>query len=158
MESEMNLMTKMKSSHGFLTNLNVFIACFILLAMFAAGPVIMIVSLLLSPLGQYFKSYAGFMFPVAYLILALPLILFWWKTGLSPATLNSGRRRRYRIGHWLVGITNLMTISALTLPFLFAHFSRNPNLAMLAWIALPVYAFSFLVWGIGLFLIWSSRA
>jgi hypothetical protein len=158
MKTDTNPISEIKCNRSLLSNLNVFIACFILLAMFAAGPIIMIVSLLLAPVGQYFKGHAGFMYPVAHFSLTLPLIFFWWKTGLSPTSRNPERQRRYLIGHWMVGITNLMTTVALTLPFLLAHFSGNSNLVMLAWIAFPVYAFGFLFFGIGLFLIWSSRA
>ena len=142
----------------FFQNLNVFAACFALSIMFVAGPLIMVISILLAPLGQVFKGHAGHMFPIAYLLLVLPLVFFWWKTGLSPGIRKPERERRYRMGHWLVGITNVMTIGAFTLPFLLARFSGNHNLAMLVWFALPVYAFGFLVWAVGLFMIWSSRA
>lgn len=142
----------------FLLNLNVFVACFILLAKFAGSELILVASILLSPRGQALNSHAGLMYPIAYLLFALLLIAFWIKTGLSPAWRKPECERRYRIGHWLIGITNVMTIAAFALPFLLAHFSGNPNFVMLTWFALPVYAFGLFVWAAGLFMIWSSRA
>ncbi len=145
----------------FFANLNVFFACLILSALFAAGPLLMVASILLAPLAHMQKAYAGFMFPAIYFLLALPLVFFWWKTGLAPATRIPERERRYRMGHWLVGITTIATIAAFAAPFLLAHFSGKTNFVMLGWItwiALPIYAFCYLAWAAGLYMIWSSRA
>ncbi len=139
-------------------NLNVFLACLVLLSMFAAGPVILLLSLVLAPFAAAGKGFSTFMFPIAYALLALPLLVFWWKRGLAPAVRKPERERRYRVGHWLVAITTIATIAALVLPFLLARLAGNSNLAMLAWVALPVYSLGFLIWAVGLFMIWSARA
>lgn len=142
----------------FWANINVFIACFILLAMFAAGPLFVVISIVLAPLGKVSRLPVQLMYPVAYFLLSLPLLFFWWKTNLAPALRNPSRERRYRVGHWLVGLTNVAAIAAFSGPFFLARISGNPDLVMFAWLALPVYALAPLVWIIGLFMIWSSSA
>lgn len=143
----------------FLPNFNVFIACFGLLAMFAAGPIIVLVSAVLTPLstgqGGFFATY---MFPLAYASLALILLAFWFKTGLAPAKRLPERERRYQFGHWLVAITSIATVVAFAFPFVLAHTLCKNNLVMFAWLALPVYSFGFLIWAGGLYMVWSSRA
>lgn len=141
----------------FFLNLNVFVACFILLAKYAGGELILVASMLLSPRNQALNSH-GLIYPVAYLLFALLLIAFWVKIGLSPTWRKPECERRYRIGHWLVGITNVITVTAFALPLLLAHFLGNSNFVILAWFALPVYGFGFFFWAAGLFMIWSSRA
>lgn len=143
----------------FLQNFNVFIACFGLLAMFAAGPIIILVSAVLTPLraGQD-RFFATYMFPLAYALLALILLAFWFKTGLAPAKRLPERERRYQLGHWLVAITSIATVLAFAFPLLLAHATGKHNFVMLAWLTLPVYSFGFLIWAGGLYMIWSSRA
>lgn len=143
----------------FLPNFNVSIACFGLLAMFAAGPIIILVSAVLTPLrtGQG-GVFAAYLFPLAYALLALILLAFWFKAGLAPAKLLPERERRYQFGHWLVAITSIATAAAFAFPFVLAHTSGKHNLVMLALPALPVYSFGFLIWAEGLYMIWSSRA
>ncbi len=140
----------------FFPNLNVFLACLILLSMFAAGPLLMLLSVALAPFGGAGKGFSTYMFPIAYGLLALPLLIFWWKTGLAPAVRRSEREGRYRIGHRLVAITTIATVAAFALPIVLARLAGNANLSMLAWFAMPVYALGFLVWAGGLFMIWSS--
>jgi hypothetical protein len=150
---------KRKWGEMFLPNFNVFIACFGLLAMFATGPIIILVSAVLTPIrtGQG-GLLATYMFPLAYALLALILLAFWFKTGLAPAKRLPERERRYQFGHWLVAITSIATAAAFAFPFVLAHTSGKHNLVMLAWLALPVYSFGFLIWAGGLYMIWSSRA
>lgn len=143
----------------FFANLNVFIACMALLAMFAAGPVIMLLSVGLAPFGLVHRGFfSTYMYPLAYLLFSLPLLGFWWKSGLAPATRSPDRERRYRLGQQLVAVTNVATVAAVAVPWVLARSAGNRDLMMLAWFAVPVFALGFLVWGVGLFMIWSSGA
>ena len=141
----------------FIRNLNVFVACLVIAGMTVAGPVALLAAVALTPvLGE--RVAGGFMFPIAYLALGAVLATAWWKTGLSPAERKPEREGRFKVGHGLLALTNILAVAAFALPFVLANVSGNSNLAMLAWLALPVYALGFIAWPAGLFMVWSARA
>lgn len=141
----------------FIRNLNVFIACLVIAGMTIAGPVALLISVALRPiLGE--RMAGGYMYPVAYLALGTLLAIAWWNTGLSPAERRPEREGRFKIGHGVIALTNILAVAAVAGPLLLAKVSGNTNFAMLAWFALPVYALGFIAWPVGLFMVWSSRA
>jgi hypothetical protein len=141
----------------FLRNLNVFVACFVIAGMTIAGPVALLLSIPLSLLtGQ--RSGGAFMYPIAYVAIALVLAVIWWKSGLSPSQRKPERERRFNNGHSLLGLVNVLAVVSFAGPLVMAKMTGNQNLSMLAWFALPVYALGFVAWPAGLFMVWSSRA
>ena len=141
----------------FLRNLNMFVTCLIVAGMTVAGPVALLVSVALRPvLGE--RAAGGYMYPLSYLVLGAILAFAWWKVGLSPAERKPEREGRFSKGHGVLALTNILAIVAIAGPMLLAKVSGNSNLAMLAWLALPVYALGFIAWPTGLFMVWSSRA
>ncbi len=139
----------------FLRNLNVFVTCLVVAAMTVAGPVALMISMLLIPLlGE--RLVGGYVYPLSYVVLGIILAFAWWKVGLSPAKRMPEREGRFSKGHGLLALTNVLAIVAIAGPFLLAKVSGNSNLAMLAWLALPVYALGFIAWPAGLFMVWSS--
>lgn len=141
----------------FLRNLNVFIACLVVAGMTVAAPVALLVSVVLRPvLGE--RAAGGYMFPLSYVVIGAILAFAWWKVGLSPAERKPERASRFTKGHGVLALTNILAIVAVAGPMLLAKFSGNSNLAMLAWLAVPVYALGFIAWPAGLFMVWSSRA
>jgi hypothetical protein len=141
----------------FFGNLNVFIACLVVAGMTVGGTVGLAASLVLRPLlGE--RVSGGFLFPLAYLLLALVLAVAWWRIGLSPRSIKIGRERRFRTGHWVLALTNVLALAAIAGPIVAAQLTGNAGLAMLAWMALPVYALGFISWPAGLFMVWSAAA
>ena len=141
----------------FLRNLNVFVACLVVAAMTVAGPVALLVSMALRPvLGE--RGSGVYMYPLAYLVMGAVLAYAWWRVGLSPAQRKPEREGRFNRGHAVLALTNVLAIVAIAGPIILAKISGNSNLAMLAWLALPVYALGFIAWPAGLFMVWSAGA
>ena len=141
----------------FVRNLNVFVACLIVAGMTVAGPVALFVSVILRP-GLGDRGAGGYIYALTYGVLAAILAFFWWKGGLSPVIRRPEREGRFNTGHNVLGVTNILAIAAIAGPILMANASGDSNLAMLAWLALPVYAVGFIAWPAGLFMVWSARA
>lgn len=141
---------------GMLANLNVFIAVYGLAATTLAGPV----GLLLSSLSLLVIGRDGYAiwFLASHALVALALLAVWWKTGLSPSNPSPGRAKRLRAGHWVLGVTNLLSIVAMVAPFLAAKVTGAPGMMMLLWFVVPVYTLACLAWAAGLAMVWSSRA
>ena len=141
----------------FLHNLNVFVSCLVVAGMTVAGPVALLVLIVLKPFFSDSEA-VGYAYLIAYLMLGASLAIAWWRVGLSPATRNPEREGRFRTGHVVLALTNIFAISAIAGPMLLAKATGDSNLAMLAWFSLPVYALGFIAWPAGLFMVWSSRA
>ena len=142
-------------SMNFLRNLNVFIACLVIGGMTAAGPLAMVIYVVGKPLfGD--KAISTYGYPLGYLLMAAVLAFIWWRTGLSAEQAMRGREGRFRTGHVVLAIINILAVVSFAGPMLLARMSGNSNLAMLAWLAVPVYGLGFLAWPIGLFMVWSS--
>ena len=139
----------------FMANLNVFLCLFALSFWMGSGPVAAVISLLLIPIGGARGSLA---FLLAYAVILAVLVFFWWRYGLSPKAINPERKRRHRIGHWLIGSLNILILCAFLVPLALAKLTGNHNLGMLMWFSLPAVAAGFILWPIGLFMVWSSRA
>ncbi|WP_367154924.1 hypothetical protein [Methylomonas sp. HYX-M1] len=92
----------------------------------------------------------------SYLLIAIALIIVWHSIGLSPSTIIPEREKRFKQGHLLVAIANVISISTtalvLLIVFKYAAFGNLPFLLM------PFALFVIVAWIVGLIMIWSSRA
>ena len=138
----------------FFSNVNVFVACFALLAFVTAPMVTIVVSLALAPFPSLARG--GYQFMAGYGIVAVALIAFWAKVGLAPAVRKPSREVRYRRGQLLLAVTNVLVILAMVMPFVLAKLSGNPGMAMLAWFSIVALPLGMLFWAISLFMVWSS--
>jgi hypothetical protein len=143
---------------NFFANFNVFVACFVLLAVFTAGPFLVVIIMFLSPLASMLKGHEGLTYPLVYGVIASLLILRWWKAGLVPVLRKPELERRYRFGHWSIAITNIVIVTAVAGPLLLIKLTGDSNMGLLAMFAAPLVGISFISWGVGLYMVWSSRA
>ena len=142
-------------SMSFLRNLNVFIACLVVGSITAAGPLAMVIYVVGKALfGE--KAISSYGYPLGYLLMAAVLVFIWWRSGLSAAQAMRGREGRFRTGHVVLALINILAVVSFAGPMLLARISGNSNLAMLAWLAVPVYGLGFLAWPVGLFMVWRS--
>lgn len=141
-----------------LANLNVFIASLILAEAFLSAPFMLLVTIVAMPLGHFFKINQIWLFNIPYFLIFLGLILFALKYDLSPKERKTERESRYRIGHWLLAVTNIIVLIAVLTPFIMAKVYHNSELALYMWLALPVIGIAFFVWAGGLYMVRSSRA
>ena len=92
----------------------------------------------------------------SYLLIAIALIIVWRSVGLSPSTIIPEREKRFKQGHLLVAIANVISISTTALVLLivlkYAAFGNLPFFLM------PFALFVIVAWIVGLIMIWSSRA
>jgi hypothetical protein len=89
-----------------------------------------------------------------HLLIALALIIVWWRIGLSPSSLILEREPRFKRGHILVAIANLIIIGTTAFTLLIAvsygSFGNMPFLFA------PLALAAFVAWIVGLIMIWSS--
>lgn len=89
-----------------------------------------------------------------HLLIALVLIIVWWRIGLSPSTLIPGREPRFKRGHILVAIANLVSIGTAVFTLLVAlNYGTFGNMPFLF---APLALAAFVAWIVGLIMIWSS--
>lgn len=98
-------------------DINVFVAAFTVFASLGSFVVVIPVSLLAKLLlpSQQAELLA---FPLAYALVALGLGYWWWKHGLSPCQRNPTRLGRFRWGHVLLAVFNLMMMIMLVPAYL----------------------------------------
>jgi hypothetical protein len=87
----------------------------------------------------------------------LPCCVLFAKYNL-PLVRQPAREQRYRRGHWLLAIMNVLAVLALGLPSLLSALLHNQNMMMLMWYSMLLYPIAPLVWAIGLYMVLSSRA
>jgi hypothetical protein len=80
------------------------------------------------------------------------------KYNVLPLVRQPAREQRYRRGHWLLAIMNVLAVLALGLPSLLSALLHNQNMMMLMWYSMLLYPIAPLVWAIGLYMVLSSRA
>jgi hypothetical protein len=135
---------------SFWCDLNVFVAAFWAIA-FLAGFVILIpLSLLLKlvPAARHAEMLA---YPLGYGLVAAGLGLRWWKNGLSPRQVEPARQTRFRVGHVLLAVFNVTTVTmflgnALGLYSLLSH-AGGLVYALTSFAPIGVLAGLVLVWG-----------
>lgn len=96
--------------------------------------------------------------PLSYLLVFIAVLVLFAKHEVSPLVRQPAREQRYRRGHWLLAIMNVLAVLAIGLPSLLSALLHDQNMMMLMWYAIPVYGIAFPVWAIGLYMVWSSRA
>ena len=141
-----------------LANLNVFLACLVLSYFLLSTPAMMLVMIVTSPFNALIKNHESWLFFSSYLLIFISLLLLSLKYNLSPKVRKPERERRFRVGHWLIGVMHIIALVSVVTPFLIAKISNNPENGLYLWFAIPVIGIGFFVWASGLFMVWSSRA
>jgi hypothetical protein len=121
----------------FLANLNVFIPCLLLLLFFGQGILFFI------PMG------------LGYVLMPIVLIGIWIIRGLVPAEPDPSRASRWRGGHWLLAVTNVIALLGIAIPMILSA-AVDTNWGHALWILVPILAIGALTWPVGLFMVWSS--
>ncbi|OQW72732.1 MAG: hypothetical protein BVN35_13820 [Proteobacteria bacterium ST_bin11] len=139
----------------FLRNLNLFLPCFSLLStvlgtMLSGFTYIFFI--------KFFPQAANpYLVPLtSYLLIAIALIIVWWRIGLSPSTIIPEREKRFKKGHLLVAIANCISITTAALVLLMAL--KYATFGSLPFLLMPFALFVIVAWIVGLIMIWSSRA
>jgi hypothetical protein len=141
-----------------LANLNVFIPSLILAEAFLSTPALLLVSILAMPFRSFIKSNDQWFFLVPHLLVFLSIVFISVKYDLSPKLRKPEREGRYRVGHWLLGITTIVTFTAVAIPFLLAKIYRNNDLTLYTWYAIPIIGIGLFTWAGGLYMVRSSHA
>lgn len=89
-----------------------------------------------------------------HLLIALVLIIVWWRIGLSPNILIPGREPRFKRGHTLVAIANLIIIGTAAFTLLAAV--KHGTFGNMPFLFAPLALAAFVAWIVGLIMIWSS--
>jgi hypothetical protein len=140
---------------SFWRDLNVFVAAFV--AMTSLGSFILVVPLsLLVKLVVPARQAELLAYPLGYALLALGLIYWWWKHGLSPRERNPARESRFRWGHVLLAVFNVALL-AMFIPSLLGSFSMLPRMPAVAGFIVPLITLAPMGVIAGLFMVWSSR-
>ena len=95
---------------------------------------------------------------LSYLLICIGVLFVFAKYNVLPLVRQPERERRYRRGHWLLAIMNVLAVLALGLPSLLSALLHNQNMMMLMWYSMLLYPIAPLVWAIGLYMVLSSRA
>jgi hypothetical protein len=134
-------------------NLNVFIAAWIALAVVVRiSPVLLaITEIVRLTLGTEWIAMAIWLAPIV--LSGIVVIVVWVRYGLSPAS-RPDRRRRYRVGHVLVGAFNLVALTAALSPLISPDTGARGVDGLVVFLVLVL---AFLVCLTGLALILSSR-
>ncbi len=141
-----------------LANLNVFVAILVLAEAFLTTPVFLLVSILAIPFRSLIKFDDNWLFLVPYVIIFLSVVVVAVKYDLSPSLRKPEREERYRAGHWLLGITTLLTFVAVATPLVMVKIYNNNDLMLYMWYAFPVIGIGFFTWTGGLYMVHSARA
>lgn len=144
----------------FWRNLNVFTIAFVVVAAVGIWMLVIPVSLALKlfPASRQAEAMA---FPLAYALLAALLGGWWWKFGLSPRVRRPDRERRFRWGHVLLAICNVLALGGLAasylLPSLLTH-TKLPAMPAVSALILMVYPLIPVAGIAGLIMVLGSRA
>ncbi len=141
-----------------LANLNVFVPSLVLAEAFLSTPVMLLVSVLAMPFRSFIKVDGTWLYLVPQILIFLLLVIIATKYDLSPSSRKPEREGRYRVGHWLLGITTLVTFAAVATPFVMAKLYSNNELTLYTWCAIPVIGIGFFTWAGGLYMVRSARA
>jgi hypothetical protein len=140
-----------------LANLNAFIPSLILAEAFLSTPAMLLVSILTMPFRSFIKGNDQWLYLVPQLLVFVSIVFISVKYDLSPTLRKPERERRYRAGHWLIGITTIATFTTDSIPFLLAKIYRNNDLILYTWYAIPVIGIGLFTWTGGLYMVRSSH-
>ena len=141
-----------------LANLNVFVPSLILAEAFLSTPLTLLVSILAMPFLSFLKVNVSWLFFIPQLLIFFAIVFVAKRNDLSPKSRKPEREKRYRAGHWLIGITNIVTVTAVSIPFLMAKIYNNNDLTLYTWYAIPVIGIGLFTWAGGLYMVRSSHA
>ncbi|WP_287882423.1 hypothetical protein [Aquitalea sp.] len=96
--------------------------------------------------------------PLSYLLVFIAVLVLFAKHEVSPLVRQPAREQRYRRGHWLLAIMNVLAVLALGLPSLLSALLHDESKMMMLWYSMLLYPIAPPVWAIGLYMVWSSRA
>lgn len=96
--------------------------------------------------------------PLSYLLVFIAVLVLFARHEVSPLVRQPAREQRYRRGHWLLAIMNVLVVLAIGLPWLLSVLLHNQNMMMLMWYSMLLYPVAPPVWAIGLYMVLSSRA
>ena len=145
-----------------LAKLNVFIPVLalaeLMLGQVLLLPLTMVSGVLVSllKLKNGIAMYLPFVLP--YFLIFIGVLFVFAKYNVLPLARQPAREQRYRRGHWLLAIMNVLVVLAICLPSLLSALLHDQNMMMLMWYYILVYPIAIPVWGIGLYMVWSSRA
>ncbi len=132
----------------FLRNLNLFLPYLYLLNLILGA---MLSTTFYMFFGKYFPQVNPSLVRFApHLLNILALCIIWWRIGLSPSSFLPERKKRFKRGHNLVAIGNIVGAFTFLLVFKTAPF--------LLFLLIPFSLFVGIAWIVGLIMIWSSRA
>ena len=137
-------------------DLNVFIAAFAAMASLGSFIMVVPVSLLLKLVvpAQRAELIA---YPLGYAMMALGLIYWWWKHGLSPRQRNPARERRFRWGHVLLAIFNTTFLVMLFAASSLGRLSWLPHVPAVAGIFVSLMGLAPMGVIVGLVMVLSAR-
>ncbi|WP_374557089.1 hypothetical protein [Aquitalea pelogenes] len=95
---------------------------------------------------------------LSYLLICIGVLFVFAKYNVLPLVRQPAREQRYRRGHWLLASMNVLVVLAFGMPMLLSTLLHDQNRMMLMWYSSQVYPIAPLVWAIGLYMVWSSRA
>jgi hypothetical protein len=137
----------------FLRNLNLFFPYFSLLSSTLGTMLTTSFYLLLIKISPH--STNPKLIPYApHLLIALVLIIVWWRIGLSPSTFIPEREQRFKHGHTLVAIANLLSIGTVAFTLLSAF--KYGTVGNMPFLFAPLALAAFVAWIVGVIMIWSS--
>ena len=106
----------------------------------------------------FIKSNGTWLYLAPFIIIFLSVVIIAAKYDLSPPSRKPEREARYRVGHWLLGITTLVTFVSVATPFVIAKIYSNNELTLYMWYVIPVVGIAFFTWAGGLYMVRSARA
>lgn len=151
--AEENTTTHAKPS--FWRDLNVFVAAFAVIASVGSSIIVIPLSLLVK-LVVPARQAELVAYPLGHALLALGLIFWWWKHGLSPRERNPARERRFRWGHVLLAVFNVALL-AMFATSLLGSFSMLPRMPAVAGVIVPLITLAPMGVAVGLWMVWTSR-
>ncbi|WP_159875495.1 hypothetical protein [Aquitalea denitrificans] len=96
--------------------------------------------------------------PLSYLLVFIAVLVLFAKHEVSPLVRQPAREQRYRRGHWLLAIMNVLVVLALGLPSLLSALLHDESKMMMLWYSMLLYPIAPPVWAIGLVMVLTSRA
>lgn len=141
-----------------IANLNVFVPTLIFAEAFLSTPVMLLITILAIPFRSFIKTNDTWLYLAPSIIIFLSVVIIAAKYDLSPSSRKPEREGRYRAGHWVLGITTLVTFVSVATPFVIAKIYSNNELTLYMWYVIPVIGIGFFTWAGGLYMVRSARA
>jgi Na+/melibiose symporter-like transporter len=147
-----------KGMRMFLRNLNLFFPYFMLSTFFVGDRIKGIIFIFFhKSLSSLPVTVGAFLFNyTAAIIIALALIIVWWRVGLLPRQSNQEKERRFNNGQKLIAAANFLTLAYILFSYITLHSTRGPA-TFLAALLLIGGLIVLVSWVAGVIMIWSSR-